>query len=237
MSGEQKAWVVRDATQAETRQAAATLNLTDFEQEAGGIVARARDKAEAILTTAKDQAAAVKASFGRTAYDEGFAKGHAEGDAEGLRQAAERKDAELARLTEAVGKVIDELSTARAEAIRDADGRLLEFSVALARRIVGRVAVADVETARANLRRALELAADGDAMTVRVNPGQLDALEQDFHHLRRQLGRSGRALLVGDGRITPGGVKIVTGAGEIDATIETQLDRVVEALLPGGRED
>jgi hypothetical protein len=36
---------------------------------------------------------------------------------------------------------------------------------------------------------------------------------------------------VGDATISPGGAKVNTDGGEIDATIETQLDNVVEALL------
>jgi hypothetical protein len=36
---------------------------------------------------------------------------------------------------------------------------------------------------------------------------------------------------VGDATVSPGGAKVNTDGGEIDATIETQLDNVVEALL------
>jgi hypothetical protein len=41
-------------------------------------------------------------------------------------------------------------------------------------------------------------------------------------------------MLVSDESVSPGGVRVQVGSGEIDATIETQLAKVAETLL-GGR--
>jgi hypothetical protein len=49
--------------------------------------------------------------------------------------------------------------------------------------------------------------------------------------LAESLNCAGKVRLVGDETISPGGAKLQTAGGEIDATIETQLSNVVEALV------
>jgi hypothetical protein len=42
---------------------------------------------------------------------------------------------------------------------------------------------------------------------------------------------TGRIRWVADEAVAPGGVKVLTRRGQVDATIQTQLDNVAEALL------
>ena len=67
-------------------------------------------------------------------------------------------------------------------------------------------------------------------MTVLVNPAQLEALQEHLASLTGALGVVGRVRWAADPAITAGGVKVITRRGEIDATIETQLANVADAL-------
>ena len=94
----------------------------------------------------------------------------------------------------------------------------------------------DAEAARANLRKALERVQGAGEVIVRVNPSQLAALRETCV-LDGDAGAvaDGRVRLVGDEGVSRGGVRAACGRGEIDATIERQLDAVAAAVL--GRAD
>ena len=94
---------------------------------------------------------------------------------------------------------------------------------------------AEFDAARENLTKALELAKRSTEITVAVNPDQLDRLRRHWPQLAESLGFDGRIQWVPSEGVSPGGVKIRTRRGQIDATIETQLANVAEALLgPAG---
>ena len=49
-----------------------------------------------------------------------------------------------------------------------------------------------------------------------------------------QQGLEQHAEIVGDESILPGGCRVFTSHGHVDADLKTQLDRVTVKLLPGG---
>ncbi len=198
--------------------------MLDARQQAARVIAEARSQADASCEAAAAKGYAEGLARGSSdGYDEGFKKGLAEG-----RQRMAEQSAELAVQLRAI---VRELTGARDEMLHTGRCELLDFALELAAKIVGRVAVRDIAAASQNVRKVLELADRHHELCVKVNPLQLEALAEHLPELTESLGRSGRVRLVGDPTISPGGAKVHTHGGEIDATIETQLDNVVEALL------
>jgi len=228
-----------DATVDPSATKAGILNMPDFAAEARRIVLEARKDAARIMSEARAEAESIQRRARQDGYAEGFARGQNDGHTEGGRQA--RADVgkeiagEYAELLAWAKEVVAGLSAAQAESRRHGSGGILEMAVLLAEKIVGRVAAVDVEAAKANLAKVLELAHFASKVVVRVNPGQLEALREAFRDLVDALGAGGMVRLVGDERICPGGVKLVSRHGQIDATIETQLANVARVLL--GEED
>ena len=138
------------------------------------------------------------------------------------------------QLTEVAGAILAGLDEAGDQPYQLAADEVLAFAIELSAKIVGRLAAADISVARRNLIKAMRLAHSGGEIIVSVNPGQLEELSGDFTELVEVVNASGRARLLGDEQITPGGVKIATARGEIDATVETQLEKVADALAAGG---
>lgn len=215
------------------------LDLLDIDADVRRIVGASRAEAEGIVAEARRRAASILQDAQRRGYAEGLSRGRAEGAAEGRRAAEEKALQHLHagqdELLALARKTVDELAAAKAQLLQQARGELLELAVELARKIVARVAATDVEAARANLQKALELAEAAGELAIHVNPGQKADLERRLPELAEMLHVRGRVTLVADERISAGGVRLLCGPGEIDATIETQLANVVEALLgPGG---
>jgi flagellar biosynthesis/type III secretory pathway protein FliH len=214
---------------------AAVLTLRDITEETRQIVLEARKEAARIIADARAATEAVLRQAEERGFAEGFARGRNDGYADGRQQAHDEWEQKLSRqsaeLAAAARKVIDELSAARAGVLNQARSQMLEFALVLAERIVGRVAVADIEAAKANLEKSLKLAPSGGQITVLVNPGQLHLLRLRCGELAAGLSGEGGVMLVSDETVSPGGVRVRVGSGEIDATIETQLAKVAETLL------
>ncbi|NLW85688.1 MAG: hypothetical protein GXY38_02320 [Planctomycetes bacterium] len=218
--------------------AAVPLELADVAAEARDIISRARSAAQKIVNDAQEQARQIQQLAADDARSAGFAKGREEGFAQGLAAGRKEIEAELktqsVELTQLAGRILGELAGAREELLREASGELLNLAIDIARKVVGTVAIRDISAARANLAKALELADPAGQVVVRVNPRQLEQLSLRLDGLTESLCVRGTVKLVADERIAPGGVKLGTRQGEIDATIDTQIRNVVEALVGPG---
>lgn len=204
---------------------AAALKLADFAAEARDIVLEARKDAARIAGEAQAKADEVLAEAERRGYEEGFRRGSADGQAQG-EQAAQSHRAP-AELLELARRAVDELHRATEQLPR----QVLAFAVEIAEKIVGEVA-GDIRSARANLVKVLELGGGYREVTIQVNPAQLAALREHCREVVEALSFRGTVHLAGDESVAPGGAKLVSGQGEIDATIATQWNTVVKALLP-----
>jgi flagellar assembly protein FliH len=219
--------------------AATVLNLADFAAEARKVILDARKEAAEIVARAKVKADGVQDQSRRQGYDEGFARGQDDGYADGRRcgmeEARQKYQQEYAQVLAVSRQVAAELSAVRSDGFQRACGDTVEMAVALAEKIVCRVARANIEVAKGNLAKALELAHYGGQIVVQVNAGQLVALKEHFPRLAEALGAGGDVSLVGQDDISPGGVKLISPQGQIDATVETQLTNVAREML--GLED
>jgi flagellar assembly protein FliH len=216
---------------------AAVLNLKDLAAQARQIVLDARREAAGMLARTRAQAKETRQEAARAGRAQGFEEGRAQGLAQGLQEAGalaqSQADAQSAELAALAKKIVEELASAREQQQARMQRDMLEFSLQLAAKIVGQVAVSDIAAARGNLTKVLELAGQNSEIVVKVNPGQLRRLREHYNELVEALGLTGQMKLVGDDEISPGGVKLVSRSGEIDATIETQLANVAQSLVGG----
>lgn len=232
------AGIIKAQLQQPASPGAAMLNLNDFAEEARAVVLDARRQAAKILADARARVEATRKTARETGYSEGLEQGRQEGFNAGLDKARSedlhKLDRELRELKTLAGKMVNELVGAKTELMHQAHSEMLEMVIELAEKIVGPLARADVSVAKMNLAKALELAGAAGELMVKVNPGQLEQLRQHCGELAEALSIPGTIRLVGDEKVGLGGVKLYSGGGMIDATVETQLANVAEALA-GGR--
>ncbi len=213
----------------------AIRGLSGLAVEAQTVMLDARQQAARVLAEARSRADASREAAVAKGYAEGFARGSSDGHEDGfnksLAEGRQMMAEQSAEMIVQLRAIVRELTGARDEMLHAGRCELLDFALELAAKIVGHVAVRDIAAARQNVRKVLELADRHRELCVKVNPLQLEALAEHLPELTDALGHGGRVRLMGDATISPGGAKVHTDGGEIDATIETQLDNVVEALL------
>ena len=71
---------------------------------------------------------------------------------------------------------------------------------------------------------------DENKISLRVNPVQADVVKQQVPEILNLAGLDAKVSVLADEEVTEGGCLVTTANGIVDATIETQLSIIYEAL-------
>jgi flagellar assembly protein FliH len=180
---------------------------------------RAREQGAMLISEARAQAETIAQS----AREQGFEAGYNEG----VRR-AETTVAERLALAE---NILATTRSSQEQALASAERDLVELAFEIAEKIVRQKVVADPDVTVGVLEHALRKAYVRDGLTVLCNPVDLERLAGANEQLQTRVGSLAGLTLIGDRRISQGGVVVRTDAGDIDATIESQLERLRDLLF------
>jgi flagellar assembly protein FliH len=184
--------------------------LADMEAEKTGMLAQAREEADGILAAAGRDSGAISE------------KARIEGEARGFEAGAERARSLLASIESGCA----EAERIRASAFRDAEEELVELALLVARRVIASACEESRAVVKETLARAITALSGARPRLLSVSPRDRQAVVE----ILGQEGE-GRSLLVeADPSISPGGCRLETDSGWIDARIESML-AVMEAGL------
>lgn len=108
---------------------------------------------------------------------------------------------------------------------------ILEISVEIAQKIIKKELQQDPTIILDNIMEILKgLSKEETKITLRVNPAQVSLLKSEIPNVMWTVGLDAKVLIVPDESIMEGGCMVTTTNGVIDATIETQLAVISEAL-------
>ncbi|MEL6328630.1 MAG: FliH/SctL family protein [Planctomycetota bacterium] len=231
--------MVRRADAEQIARDALVLDLGDLARTGDDLRERARAEAASVV----EEALRERARIIDGAHDEGFAKGLdeglAKGQAAGEASGRERAYAESREKIDAVlgawSKSFGEFEAARGDMLESARTDAVRLAVLLATKIVARVVEVDEGVAVEQLASALARLARRTALVIRVNPEDEASVREVLPALMQRFDRVEHAELRADPGVSRGGCVVGTDAsGEIDATIETKLERLAGELVPSG---
>ena len=108
---------------------------------------------------------------------------------------------------------------------------ILEISVEIAQKIIKKELKQDPNIILDNILVLLKsLSKEETRISLKVNPTQVSLLKSEIPSLLNEAGLEAKVLVVPDESIMEGGCVVTTNNGVIDATIETQLAVISEAL-------
>ncbi len=229
--------MIRRADAASLARDAVVLDLGDLARQGEAMVERARREADRIVEEAHAERERLIAGAAEKGRAEGIEKGRAEGHAEGL----ERGRAEaLAAEAEALGALqtswvgaFERFEAMRSELRVEAERGVLALAVRLGERVAKRAIELDGEAAVRQLLEAIDLTMQPTRLRVRVSPEDAEAVRAALPGISDRLAESANAVVVEDGALSHGSVIVEADESRIDGTIETQLARIVDVLLPG----
>jgi flagellar assembly protein FliH len=231
--------VIRRADAEQFVRDAVVLDLGRLEAQGDALVSAARRRAEEIVAEARaererlisDASAVGHAEGAAAGRAKGLEQGLAQGRAEGLAAAAER----LAQLEQAWCGSLDAFEGSRADMLADARDDLVRLACEIARRATARVLEQDPSVVVEQLSELLGCVVDSTTLRVRVHPDDEPFVAEALPRLRARLAASTDVSLSTDPALPRGSCVADTGrGGVIDASIETKLARLIEALVPGG---
>jgi flagellar assembly protein FliH len=194
--------------------------LAQLEPSAGGRDSGRRNATEPsrILADAAAEAERIR----ETARAEGRAEGVEMGRSEGL---AEARSAVLA-LREAVA----EAGALRARLAEETERDAVALALALAAKIVSGTIEVQPERILDAVRGALRRVAERRRVTLLVDPADLEAVAAAVADVAAEVGGVEHCDVQADRRVGRGGVIVSTVESEVDATVDTQLERAREVV-------
>ncbi len=198
------------------------FNFDDVADRADTYLDGIRRQAAEILAEAQAEAQRIR----QKARVEGIAAGRGEVEALVDKKLAEQ----LGTLLPALGAAVQQIQQARQAWLAAWEKNAVHLAAAIAAKVIRRELAHAPEIPLQLVREALELAAGGGQIRVRLNPGDYQTLAPQAKTLVRELTPLGSTEVIADEAITPGGCRVETEFGAVDQQIESQLKRIEEEL-------
>ncbi|MGH9608580.1 MAG: FliH/SctL family protein [Bryobacteraceae bacterium] len=144
------------------------------------------------------------------------------GRQEGLRQAREEAASEVHASAERLAQALGELAVLKRRVRNEAEMELVKLALAIARRILRRELATDPEAIQGVAHAALQRLQNRELHRVRIFPAGAETVRACLEHS----GAAPAIEVVADPSLRPGDVLFETSAGELDASIETQLQEI-----------
>lgn len=210
------------------------FSLEDLGAQARALLEQARQEASRLHAAALQAAAASVQAEKQRAFLRGLEEGRAAGLEQARREAArtalDEARESLAALAGSLATALRDFEQARRRLIASAEAGLIGLALAIARRVCKTQAAGDGEVARANVRHLLELVRHEHDLQLRLHPADADTLREALPELLTAAESLAHVELILDEGVGRGGCVLTSRQGTIDATLDTQLDRIAEAL-------
>jgi len=232
--------VIKNAQSSNTARRAVVLDLGDLRRQAEELQREGMASAKQILEEAVRERerllAGARVEGLSTGHKEGLAKGLEEGRREGHAEALKASSRNLNALTEGWARALGDLVEARDQMLHEARSDLLRLAIAIAERVTKRVIASDPGGAREQLEAALALAMNPTRLVVEVCPSDAPAAAEAMPALTERLKSGSHARIQENAKLSPGSVVVRTEGGVVDSSIDIQLRRLAELLVPGATE-
>ena len=158
--------------------------------------------------------------------DERVREARAAGVREGEAAARSQAAAELRPVIDRLSRSLEELAELRPQLRKDAEGDMVRLSLAIARRVLRRELAIDPNALHGLVLAALEKLQGQEVGRVRVHPSLADSVTACLRE-----SPSGRNIQVTpDPSREPGAVIFETGRGNLDASVDSQLQEIERGL-------
>jgi flagellar assembly protein FliH len=220
---------------------AVVLDLGDLGRQAARLRMVAEDKAASIITEAELKAKELVTGAEQIGLEQGKAAGYEKGLEEGRElgreQALDQFREQFAQLHAAWSDVAEQWDAQTKGMAIEARQVVAEFALKMAERLVHRVIEVDPSVVVDQVAGALALVLRPMDVSVRVSPSDLALISQALPQLLAEFDHLEHIHLTEDAHVSSGGCLVSYGQGQIDATIETQIRRVVDLILPADADD
>ncbi len=216
------AGIIKAAGYVEPR-AKAPLGAFHFDDVGQSYIERVRAEAARVVSTARQEAAAIRAKATEEGRQAALEAAHAT-----LRT---KLDQQLATILAAIRQAVQGIEHSRQAWQQHWERHVVELAVAIASRLCRRELSREPAITIQWVREALEMAAGNAEVVLRMNPDDQAGLSGQIEAITREMAGLGNVRIVADAAISAGGCRVDTEFGSLDQQLEQQLARIAEELL------
>jgi flagellar assembly protein FliH len=180
--------------------------------------AAARNEAERLIVTARAEAEQMR--------EQARMEGHAQGFEAGRAEAA----AQAAPAVQALGEALVQAQAERERVTEEMEEAAVGLALQIADKALTGAITAQPERVVDVVRGALRCLVERERVTILVNPDDLEMVRESVDGLVRQLGGMDHVDVQEERRVQRGGAIVRSTTGEIDARLQTKLDRAREIV-------
>lgn len=177
-------------------------------------VLRAQILARGIVRDAQEEAEGIR----REAYDEGRRAG--------AEQAASDANELIARLESDIRQIASD----RAEVFDAIEPQMLKLCLEIVEKVIRHEIRTDQRVVMRAIKSCLRRIKDSDQICIHVSPEEVEAVRARRDELAAMADGAGEIRIVDDRRVDPGGCLVESCAGDYDARVASQLNRIDEKL-------
>jgi flagellar biosynthesis/type III secretory pathway protein FliH len=208
----------------------------DVAEQARKLKQDSQHKADRIVAEAEERARQLVEGADERGYDQGYQRGYDEGLAQGQEagraEALEQTNAQLQQLQQAWLQAIQQWEADSRQLQQQARDGVVELAIGLARKVIHREIATDPGVIRDQLAHGLSPVMRPLEVTVHLHPEDRPTVEAALPELTQQFAQVQQLHLIEDEQLQRGGCRLSYGQGEIDLTLDKQLDRLVAAIRP-----
>lgn len=218
-------------------QSAIVMDLSDLEREASQLIARARSEASKIVAEAKSnaerEAMHIRDEARNAGHQEGYEAGMEEGRKAGHDEALGIYSQALKDLSARWTQTLDIVHQHMPTHVADAKVDLVRLAIGIAERVTRQEALQNRGVSEATVAETLKMVGNARMVSLHVHPEEIEAIEMYLPDVLAKIRSVESVELLPDETVTAGGCIAKFGSGQIDARIETQLQRIADELLAG----
>jgi flagellar assembly protein FliH len=151
---------------------------------------------------------------------------YAQGRQDGLDEARER----FGRAADALGRGLEEVARLRESLLSGSSHDMLRLVMTVARQVVQTEISINQELVLKTIERALQAAVQADSHRILVAPEDLALVKEKKPLFLASIHGLKNVTIEADPSVSPGGCRLESELGEVDATVESQLEEIRRTL-------
>jgi len=216
---------------------AIVMDLCDLESRGRSVIEAANEQAQRILSEANTERDRLITSASKDGHEqghkEGFAQGHREGVEQGIAESRAQQAAMMDQLSELWTAQLDAFEHQRDTMLENARTQIVELGAMIAQRVIRRVVELDPTIVLNEIEAVLSGITETTRLVLAVHPEDIGIAQAELPKMIERFSTCEHAQIVTDPALERGScVARTASGGVVDASIPTQLARIVEALLP-----
>ena len=171
----------------------------------------------------KDETPASPEEIRRNAYEEGFSEGRNAGFTAGK--------AEADAIVERMQSLLAEIERIWQHLTETYEKQIVQLVCRVSEKVVMGQAAGDHEMVQRSIIDAFRMIPEPVEVTLEINPEDVEFIETAKEDFFKQVKELKHMALIPDPSVSPGGCRLKTRFGEVDATIESRLDSIQRTIM------